>query len=419
MKKRIISVLLALNIIFCMFSMLSVNASAETGNIITKMKSGSWVLYDPYAQGDVRYSFTGDSKATATYYDIDGKEYNDTFTFKKTDTNTVKFGDFLIKNTNSDYMLAFTYTRFNRSCVLIRADKYNFSTNNKLSKKYSKYGFHAPCLEKEYNTTTVHAFIIPEIYNNVRNYYLNLYTGSKYYEGLVYDNGENIMRIGLYTENCPYEQIYIETTNTNKWNVIICKTNGELVFDTWLTEFDDVYPLSWFHESVYYVAEKGYITGYNEREFGPEDKLKRQDFVVILSRIEKVNLSSYQNKTSKFSDVKKGDYYAAAVNWAVEKGIINGYQNGKFGVNDPITREQIATILYNYKKSPNISNPESQLSKFSDNNRISSYARIPLAWAVQKKIISGTSDGKLAPTKAASRAEIAAIVMNMDKKGLF
>lgn len=183
--------------------------------------------------------------------------------------------------------------------------------------------------------------------------------------------------------------------------------------------FPDVKEGSWYYDAVKYCAQSGYMSGYQNGYFGPNDSLKRQDFVCILARIAKADLSGYQNSTSKFKDVKKGTYYAAAVNWAVDNGIINGYNNGKFGVNDNITREQIATILYNYKKSPSVSNPDNILRNYSDKDRISSYAKTPVAWAVQKKIISGMSDGRLAPTKSASRAEIAAIVMNMDKQGMF
>ena len=183
--------------------------------------------------------------------------------------------------------------------------------------------------------------------------------------------------------------------------------------------FPDVRPNAWFYDAVEYVAQKGYITGYSNGRFGPNDSLKRQDFVCILARIAKADLSKYQNTASKLKDVKKGEYYAPAVNWAVDNGIIAGYNNGKFGVNDPITREQVAVILYRYMKEPAVSNPANTLAKFSDANRVSPFATTALAWAVNKGVINGTSDGRVNSTKAASRAEIAAIIMNMDKAGMF
>ena len=183
--------------------------------------------------------------------------------------------------------------------------------------------------------------------------------------------------------------------------------------------FPDVKQGSWYYDSVYYVSKKGYITGYANGKFGPSDNLKRQDFVCILARIANADLSKYANMTSKLSDVKKGAYYAASVNWAVDNGIISGYQNGKFGVNDNITREQVATILYRYMGSPEVKDINKTLAKFSDVNRISSFAKTAVAWAVQQGVISGMADGRVAPTEGASRAQIASIIMRMDQQGMF
>ena len=183
--------------------------------------------------------------------------------------------------------------------------------------------------------------------------------------------------------------------------------------------FPDVKQGSWYYDSVYYVSKKGYITGYANGKFGPSDNLKRQDFVCILARIANADLSKYANMTSKLSDVKKGAYYAASVNWAVDNGIISGYQNGNFGVNDNITREQVATILYRYMGSPEIENIDSTLAKFKDVNRISSFAKTAVAWAVQNNVISGMADGRVAPTEGAARAQIASIIMRMDQQGMF
>ena len=183
--------------------------------------------------------------------------------------------------------------------------------------------------------------------------------------------------------------------------------------------FPDVKEGAWYYEAVQYVAKKGYMGGYSNGKFGPADKLKRQDFVMILSRIANADLSSYENAASKFSDVKKGSYYFTAVMWAVDNGIIGGYSNGKFGVGDNITREQVATILYRYMGSPEVQDVDSTLAKYKDVNRISAYAKIPLAWAVQSGIISGMADGRIAPVEGASRAQIAQIVMRMDQQGMF
>jgi len=122
-------------------------------------------------------------------------------------------------------------------------------------------------------------------------------------------------------------------------------------------------------------------------------------------------------------DVVKGSYYAAAVNWAVDNGIIGGYTSGakagKFGVGDPITREQVCVILYRYMGSPAVTDAETTLAPFADAGKISSFAKNAVVWAIQNGVISGKKPDTLAPTVTASRAEIATIVMRMDKAGMF
>jgi hypothetical protein len=183
--------------------------------------------------------------------------------------------------------------------------------------------------------------------------------------------------------------------------------------------YPDVPKNAWFYDAVMYCTDKGFMTGYKNGKFGSGDALQRQDFVVTLARIAGADLDSYKNMTSSMPDVVKGSYYAAAVNWAVDKGIITGYDNGKFGVGDKINREQVATILYRYMGSPEIDGIQETLCKFSDSDKISEFAKDALAWANQNGIINGKTDVKLAPTATASRAEIATIIMRMDKAGMF
>ena len=209
--------------------------------------------------------------------------------------------------------------------------------------------------------------------------------------------------------------------NTDKsyFGFINDNTNLQYKINHLSCPYPDVPTNSWYYEGVKYCYQKNFILGFDNGNFGPTQNIRRQDFVCILARIAGANLSSYQSQTPKFKDVPKGSYYAAAVNWAVANKIVSGYNSTRFGVGDAITREQVATILYNYKKSPSVSNADGTLARFSDRGRISSYAKTPLAWAVNNGVISGMSDGRIAAKEGASRAQIAAMVMNMDKKGLF
>ena len=182
--------------------------------------------------------------------------------------------------------------------------------------------------------------------------------------------------------------------------------------------FPDVKEGSWYYNAVEYCAVKGFVFGYSNGYFGPADSLKRQDFVCILARIAGADLSKYEGKASKLKDVKTGAYYASAVNWAVDNNIIAGYQNGNFGVGDNITREQVCTILYRYKGAPEVTEGDT-LAKFTDKAMVSSFAHDAVVWAVQNGVISGMADGRVAPREGASRAQIAVIIMNMDKNGMF
>ena len=180
--------------------------------------------------------------------------------------------------------------------------------------------------------------------------------------------------------------------------------------------FPDVVDGNWYYDAAMYCAGKGFITGYKNGRFGAADALQRQDFVVILARIAGADLSAYEGQTGGLKDVSANTYYAPAVAWAVDCGIINGYQNGNFGVGDKITREQVATIFYRFMGSPDVD--LGVLDAFNDNSKVSSFANEALAWAVANGIITG-KNGKLAPTDSASRAEIATIVMRMDQKDMF
>ncbi len=183
--------------------------------------------------------------------------------------------------------------------------------------------------------------------------------------------------------------------------------------------FPDVHEGDWFYDAVNYVSERGIITGYGNGKFGPGDALQRQDFIVILARAAKADLSEYTGKACSLTDVAVNAYYAPAVIWAIENGIIKGYDNGKFGVGDPITREQVCTILYRYIGIDDSTVDLSLLDGFSDRGKVSPFAKAAVAWALETGIISGKNSSTLAPLVSASRAEIATIIMRMDKKNLF
>jgi len=131
--------------------------------------------------------------------------------------------------------------------------------------------------------------------------------------------------------------------------------------------------------------------------------------VTILHRLE--GEPSSQESTA-FLDIPLDAWYADAVAWAAEHGIVVGYSDTAFGPNDPITREQMAAILYRYAqyKGYDVS-AQADLSKFTDTGKISAYALPALQWANAEGLINGKGNGVLDPRGQATRAEAAAILM--------
>ena len=177
--------------------------------------------------------------------------------------------------------------------------------------------------------------------------------------------------------------------------------------------FIDVPKDDWSYSAVKYAYENKMISGTNSYTFSPNDKVTRGMLVTMLHNMEN---RPYVSGTSKFSDVQDtNEYYYIAVKWAAKNKIVSGYSNGKFGPNDPITREQLAVILNQYcnykgKYKAVIAN----FSGFKDSNKISSYAKWGMNWAVGNKIING-SKGYLNPQGTATRAEAAAMLSNYCK----
>lgn len=105
-------------------------------------------------------------------------------------------------------------------------------------------------------------------------------------------------------------------------------------------------------------------------------------------------------------------WYASAITWAAANNIVGGYGNGLFGPDDPITREQLAAILYRYAQCKGYDTTVSaDLSRYSDLDQLSAWAQEAMTWANDKGIISGTSAVTLDPKGSATRAQSATMLM--------
>ena len=171
--------------------------------------------------------------------------------------------------------------------------------------------------------------------------------------------------------------------------------------------FTDLAEGAWYTDAVAYAYGSGLMSGLSNTSFGPNSVTTRAQIVTILYRL----AGSPGGGSSRFRDVPGGQWYSTPVAWATEKGIVSGYSDGRFGPNDPITREQMALMLFNYCKAQNIATSGSaSLDKFRDSGSVSSWARPALQWACSAGLISGTDAG-LSPKGAATRAQVSTILM--------
>lgn len=175
------------------------------------------------------------------------------------------------------------------------------------------------------------------------------------------------------------------------------------------TQFKDVQSAQWYGKAVQYVYEKGLMSGTGNDAFSPNVMTTR---AMIVSILYKLAGAPKTDNAAAFSDVQTGKYYADAVAWASDNKIISGYGQGKFGPDDKITREQMALILYKYAsyKGYDVSKKK-DLSGYADSGKTHSYAKDALAWANAEGLINGMSDTTLAPDGKATRAQMAAILM--------
>ena len=172
--------------------------------------------------------------------------------------------------------------------------------------------------------------------------------------------------------------------------------------------FADVSGSDWFYNDVRYVYEKGIMDGTGADRFSPNAPLPRAMIVTILYRMDG---SPAMSGASDFKDVDSNKWFAKAVAWAAANGIVNGYGSGLFGPNDPVTREQLAAILYRYAVYGGMTavTLEENLGSFADTAQLSAYAIQAMNWAVGQGLING-SGSNLVPKAQATRAQVAAII---------
>ena len=174
-------------------------------------------------------------------------------------------------------------------------------------------------------------------------------------------------------------------------------------------DFLDVSRVDWFYYDVRYVCENGLMNGTSRNWFSPYGTATRGMLVTILYRMENEPRCF---GSAAFSDVKPSAYYEKAVIWASQNGIVSGYTDGTFRPDAPVTREQLASILYRYTlyRGQDVSAGETtSLTGYGDAQAVSNYALPAMRWACGTGFLQG-ANGKLNPSGLATRAQLAAML---------
>ena len=243
---------------------------------------------------------------------------------------------------------------------------------------------------------------------NIRFRWYRCDKNGKNLDNNVLGNGSALLIYGIKDEDM-YETFYYKCVADDNGN------EQSLVFSCLLLPekkdlpFKDVTTSDPYYGSVWYVNNHKplLMNGVSADSFDPQGNLTRAAIVTVLYRLEGSPMTA---ASDEFYDVPAGQWYSDAVAWAVKYGITNGYGDGRFGPNDPITREQLAVFLYRYAKSRNFVVPAYATFKQPDASEIDSWALDAMKWAFSKGIIEEI-DGMLNPLDYAKRHMIATALM--------
>ena len=219
------------------------------------------------------------------------------------------------------------------------------------------------------------------------------------------DNGKPVTLIarsnGTYTFTMPASDVYVSilfVLNT-------CPRDESCPIE----KFADTANDAWWHDGIHYCIENNLMVGFPDGEFKPYGTTTRAQIVTMLWRL---SGEPYVNYAMSFKDVSEDVWYTEAIRWAQSTGVVTGFTDEVFGPNEPITREQLATILWRYAKfvKADVSIGENtDIQCFEDADKVDGWAKDAMQWSCGAWIMSG-SDGFLRPTDLANRAEAASMV---------
>ena len=175
--------------------------------------------------------------------------------------------------------------------------------------------------------------------------------------------------------------------------------------------FSDVPRSNYHYGNIKRACELGLFNGTDVYRFSPEENISRAMLVTVLWRMED---KPWMDGNGGFSDVAEGEYYTTAVAWACKNGIVKGKEDNRFDPDGSCTREELVTFLCRYVSYLDKITPgKAEVSRYTDWNEVSDWARNAMAWAIDNSIISGTTDTTLSPLEGAIREQLATVLIRL------
>ncbi len=208
--------------------------------------------------------------------------------------------------------------------------------------------------------------------------------------------------------------IAANSSNVNGNLIFIAPVTAEYTLEVNKPEFVDISG-HWAGEYIGFTASRDLFRGVGNGRFDPNGQMTRAMFVTVLARLDGAELSAYKN--TQFKDVETGSWYESSVAWALQNKIINGTSKTTFAPDEPVAREQMAVIMFNYAKSKgyNISTMDTVPAPFADIGSISHWAEEAVKWIQNTGIMNGKPGNLFDPSGIASRAEVCTVFTRLIK----
>lgn len=230
--------------------------------------------------------------------------------------------------------------------------------------------------------------------------YLNLY---RYEENSLYGPGKGKMLVFQQSVRVPEDgKVELRLEQGGDYVMLFDQLSHE-------TPFLDVSSDDWFQEDVRFVWRMGWMEGMENGDFAPNQTLIRAQLMQIL-----YNQAGCPEVAGQgdFSDVAEISWYFEAVQWGAQQGVTQGYEDGSFRPNEPISRQQLAVMLYRFHQGAE----GGSLEGFADAGQVASWAEEAMEWAVGQGIVGGMEGDMLAPQGNATRAQSAAVLCRLAQK---